>query len=177
MVADSSVLGVSSLARVLPRPGRHEYGTAMTSKSIAPRLNDIYPVLPLRDIVVVPHMIVPLFRRAREVTSARSKRVMKADKPILLATQMNAADDDPADRRDFHDRHAGHRLAIAQAAQTGTVEGAGRRRRARAGARLSADRRLFSRRAPRRSAMRRSTRSRPRRCRARSSRNSRAMSN
>ena len=32
-----------------------------------------FPVLPLRDIVVFPHMIVPLFRRAREVGEARSK--------------------------------------------------------------------------------------------------------
>src|SRR5579862_6550768 len=54
-----------------------------------------YPVLPLRDIVVFPHIIVPLFV-GREKSIRALEEVMKADKPILLATQMNAADDDPA---------------------------------------------------------------------------------
>ena len=52
-------------------------------------------MLPLRDIVVFPHMIVPLFV-GREKSIRALEEVMKADKPILLATQMNAADDDPA---------------------------------------------------------------------------------
>ena len=56
---------------------------------------DRYPVLPLRDIVVFPHMIVPLFV-GREKSIRALEEVMKADKFILLATQMNAADDDPA---------------------------------------------------------------------------------
>src|SRR3954470_23613860 len=56
---------------------------------------DSYPVLPLRDIVVFPHMIVPLFV-GREKSIRALEEVMKADKHILLATQMNAADDDPA---------------------------------------------------------------------------------
>ena len=69
----------------------------MTSsrKSPAPGTFDVYPVLPLRDIVVFPHMIVPLFV-GREKSIRALEEVMKADKPILLATQMNAADDDPA---------------------------------------------------------------------------------
>ncbi len=54
-----------------------------------------YPVLPLRDIVVFPHMIVPLFV-GREKSIRALEEVMKADKFILLATQQNAADDDPA---------------------------------------------------------------------------------
>ena len=54
-----------------------------------------YPVLPLRDIVVFPHMIVPLFV-GREKSIRALEEVMKADKHILLATQQNAADDDPA---------------------------------------------------------------------------------
>ena len=68
----------------------------MTSnrKPIASGSVDIYPVLPLRDIVVFPHMIVPLFV-GREKSIRALEEVMKADKPILLATQMNAADDDP----------------------------------------------------------------------------------
>ncbi len=51
-------------------------------------------VLPLRDIVVFPHMIVPLFVR-REKSIKALEEVMGAEKQILLATQMNAADDDP----------------------------------------------------------------------------------
>jgi len=66
-----------------------------TRKPIAPGSVDAYPVLPLRDIVVFPHMIVPLFV-GREKSIRALEEVMKADKPILLATQMNAADDDPA---------------------------------------------------------------------------------
>ena len=55
----------------------------------------VYAVLPLRDIVVFPHMIVPLFV-GREKSIRALEDVMGADKQILLATQMNAADDDPA---------------------------------------------------------------------------------
>jgi ATP-dependent Lon protease len=56
---------------------------------------DTYPVLPLRDIVVFPHMIVPLFV-GREKSIKALEDVMKDDKQILLATQKNAGDDDPA---------------------------------------------------------------------------------
>ena len=55
---------------------------------------EVYPVLPLRDIVVFPHMIVPLFV-GREKSIRALEEVMKADKQILLATQKNAGDDDP----------------------------------------------------------------------------------
>ncbi|TYR32491.1 endopeptidase La [Mesorhizobium microcysteis] len=55
----------------------------------------VYAVLPLRDIVVFPHMIVPLFV-GREKSIRALEDVMGADKQILLATQMNAADDDPS---------------------------------------------------------------------------------
>ena len=54
-----------------------------------------YPVLPLRDIVVFPHMIVPLFV-GREKSVRALEDVMKDDKQILLATQKTAADDDPS---------------------------------------------------------------------------------
>ncbi len=53
-----------------------------------------FAVLPLRDIVVFPHMIVPLFV-GREKSIRALEEVMGSDKQILLATQMNAADDDP----------------------------------------------------------------------------------
>ncbi len=55
---------------------------------------DIYPVLPLRDIVVFPHMIVPLFV-GREKSVRALEDVMREDKQILLVAQRNAAQDDP----------------------------------------------------------------------------------
>lgn len=54
----------------------------------------IFPVLPLRDIVVFPHMIVPLFV-GREKSVRALEDVMADDKQILLVTQKNAAQDDP----------------------------------------------------------------------------------
>src|SRR4030088_563452 len=54
-----------------------------------------YPVLPLRDIVVFPHMIVPLFV-GREKSIRALEEVMKNDALIMLATQKNASDDDPS---------------------------------------------------------------------------------
>lgn len=57
--------------------------------------NGIYPVLPLRDIVVFPHMIVPLFV-GREKSITALEEVMQNDKQILLVTQKNASDDDPS---------------------------------------------------------------------------------
>jgi len=54
-----------------------------------------YPVLPLRDIVVFPHMIVPLFV-GREKSIKALEEVMKSDSFVLLVTQKNASDDDPA---------------------------------------------------------------------------------
>ncbi len=56
---------------------------------------DLYPVLPLRDIVVFPYMIVPLFV-GREKSINALEEVMRSDKHILLAAQKNAGDDDPA---------------------------------------------------------------------------------
>jgi ATP-dependent Lon protease len=61
----------------------------------APGETRSYPVLPLRDIVVFPHMIVPLFV-GREKSIKALEEVMKSDTFILLATQKNASDDDPA---------------------------------------------------------------------------------
>ncbi|MQT12062.1 endopeptidase La [Segnochrobactrum spirostomi] len=55
---------------------------------------EVVPVLPLRDIVVFPHMIVPLFV-GREKSIRALEEVMRNDKQILLATQQNATDDDP----------------------------------------------------------------------------------
>jgi ATP-dependent Lon protease len=55
----------------------------------------VYPVLPLRDIVVFPHMIVPLFV-GREKSVRALEDVMKDDKQILLVAQKDAAKDDPS---------------------------------------------------------------------------------
>jgi len=55
-----------------------------------------HPVLPLRDIVVFPHMIVPLFV-GRERSVRALEQVMKDDRQILLASQKDAAKDDPTE--------------------------------------------------------------------------------
>ncbi|MBB5770748.1 ATP-dependent Lon protease [Brevundimonas vesicularis] len=55
----------------------------------------ILPVLPLRDIVVFPHMVVPLFV-GREKSVKALDEIMKGEKQILLATQKNSVDDDPS---------------------------------------------------------------------------------
>lgn len=53
------------------------------------------PVLPLRDVVVYPHLVIPLFvGRARSVTAL--EEAMASDKQILLVAQRKAEDDDPA---------------------------------------------------------------------------------
>jgi ATP-dependent Lon protease len=61
----------------------------------ASQRGDLLPVLPLRDIVVFPHMIVPLFV-GREKSVRALEAVMKDDKQILLVAQKNAAQDDPS---------------------------------------------------------------------------------
>ena len=55
----------------------------------------LYAVLPLRDIVVFPHMIVPLFV-GRDKSVRALEDVMKDDKQILLVTQKKASQDDPS---------------------------------------------------------------------------------
>src|SRR5579885_2988847 len=70
----------------------------MTNKprpTLQPGETRAYPVLPLRDIVVFPHMIVPLFV-GREKSIKALEEVMRTDTFILLATQKNASDDDPS---------------------------------------------------------------------------------
>ncbi len=56
---------------------------------------DVMAVLPLRDIVVFPHMIVPLFV-GREKSVRALEAVMQDDKQILLVAQRNATQDDPS---------------------------------------------------------------------------------
>jgi ATP-dependent Lon protease len=60
-----------------------------------------YPVLPLRDIVVFPHMIVPLFV-GRDKSVAALEAAMAAEKEIFLVAQLDPAEDDPA-REDLYE--------------------------------------------------------------------------
>jgi len=60
-----------------------------------------FPVLPLRDIVVFPHMIVPLLV-GRDKSVAALETAMAADKNIFLVSQLDPADDDP-DREALYD--------------------------------------------------------------------------
>jgi cell wall assembly regulator SMI1/Lon protease-like protein len=55
----------------------------------------VYPVVPLRDIIVFPHMTVPLFI-GREKSIRALEQATKADRHVLLVMQTNAADDDPS---------------------------------------------------------------------------------
>ena len=64
------------------------------SDTIRDPLSLSYPVLPLRDIVVFPHMIVPLFV-GREKSVSALEEVMNDDKQILLSSQIDPGVDDP----------------------------------------------------------------------------------
>jgi ATP-dependent Lon protease len=67
-------------------------------------MTETYPVLPLRDIVVFPHMIVPLFV-GRDKSVAALESAMAADKQIFLVSQLDPAEDDP-------DREALYELGV-----------------------------------------------------------------
>jgi ATP-dependent Lon protease len=68
---------------------------------VPPAGDGTFPVLPLRDIVVFPHMIVPLFV-GREKSIRALEEVMRADKQILLATQQNPSEDEPTPESIFN---------------------------------------------------------------------------
>ena len=76
-------------------PRRTPKAAAAVPAVAAPIAGELLPVLPLRDIVVFPHMIVPLFV-GREKSVRALEAVMKEDKQILLVAQRNATQDDPA---------------------------------------------------------------------------------
>jgi ATP-dependent Lon protease len=69
--------------------------TAKPRPPPAPGETRAYPVLPLRDIVVFPHMIAPLFV-GRKKSILALEEAMRSDTFILLATQKNASDEEPA---------------------------------------------------------------------------------
>jgi ATP-dependent Lon protease len=64
-------------------------------------MNQTLPLLPLRDIVVFPQMIVPLFV-GRDKSVVALEKAMEADKDIFLVTQLDPAEDDPG-REDLYD--------------------------------------------------------------------------
>ena len=66
----------------------------MAANPTHPARGELLPVLPLRDIVVFPHMVVPVFV-GREKSVRALEAVMRDDKQILLVAQKNAAQDDP----------------------------------------------------------------------------------
>jgi ATP-dependent Lon protease len=76
-------------------PDQPEQQGRPDDKLPAPARDNVLAVLPLRDIVVFPHMIVPLFV-GREKSVRALEAVMKDDKQILLVAQKNAAQDDPS---------------------------------------------------------------------------------
>jgi ATP-dependent Lon protease len=68
----------------------------MVASPLTDTTNLIIPVLPLRDVVVYPYMVVPLFV-GRERSIKALEVAMAADKQILLVSQKNAADDQPTE--------------------------------------------------------------------------------
>ena len=69
--------------------------TAKPRPPLAPGETRAYPVLPLRDIVVFPHMIAALFV-GRKKSILALEEAIRSDSFILLATQKNASDDEPS---------------------------------------------------------------------------------
>ena len=67
---------------------------AQEEKSLKPASSLTLPVLPLRDVVVFPHMVIPLFvGRKKSITAL--ERAMESGKQIMLVAQKSASDDDP----------------------------------------------------------------------------------
>ena len=67
----------------------------MADENFTPEELTTLPVLPLRDVVVFPHLVIPLFV-GRDKSIQALERAMETDKRILLVTQKDEADDDPA---------------------------------------------------------------------------------
>jgi len=66
----------------------------MDETDVSPSNPDDLPLLPLRDVVVYPHMVIPLFV-GREKSVEALEQAMANDKQVLLVAQKNASDDDP----------------------------------------------------------------------------------
>ena len=102
------------------------------------------PLLPLRDIIVFPHMVSQLFvGRERSINALDA--AMARDKDIFLAAQKNAKTNEPTPEDIFAGRHARHGDAAPAAARR-HGEGARRGQAPRAHQALRADRRVLPRR-------------------------------
>ena len=77
-----------------PKPKAQKTASRRKPAAATPPEEGVFPVLPLRDIVVFPHMVVPLFV-GRDKSIRALEEVMRADNQILLLTQREASDDDP----------------------------------------------------------------------------------
>ena len=67
-------------------------------KTLTPSSSLTLPVLPLRDVVVFPHMVIPLFV-GRKKSILALERAMESGKQIMLVAQKSASDDDPTDEQ------------------------------------------------------------------------------
>jgi ATP-dependent Lon protease len=156
----------------LAQPQRKVMTGSAPRAPFVPGETGIYPVLPLRDIVVFPHMIVPLFV-GREKSIRALEEVVKTDGLILLATQKNAGDDDP-ETKDIYEIGTLARvlqlLKLPDSTVKVLVEGVGR-----AKATLTSPMTPSIRPRPLASPRKRARRSRSRRWAVRSSASSRAM--
>src|ERR1700755_185946 len=69
------------------------------------------PLLPLRNIVVFPHMVVPLFV-GRDKSMSALEEAMAGDKQLLLAAQRRAKTDDPSEEDIFAIGTVGHIIQL-----------------------------------------------------------------
>ena len=72
-----------------------------TDSVIPPQIHTRYALLPLRDVVVFPHMVIPLFV-GREKSIKALDNAMEAGKQVFLAAQHDASDDDPSPDKIFN---------------------------------------------------------------------------
>ena len=105
----------------------------MQSDIANPTASRRLPVLPLRDVVVFPHMVIPLFV-GREKFGCGAGPAMGATSEILLVAQPRPDIDEPGAEDIYDDRHDGNDAAAAEAARR-HGQGAGRGHQARAAAR------------------------------------------
>src|SRR3546814_12483166 len=72
--------------------------TELETPDPGPGAGQVLPVLPLRDVVVFPHMVIPLFV-GREKSIPELDLAMEGDKRILLLAHKSEETDDPEDGR------------------------------------------------------------------------------
>src|ERR1700753_958856 len=72
----------------------------------------VLPLLPLRDIIVFPHMVVPLFVGREKSISALEEAVSSGSKELLLSAQRKAKTNDPAEEDIFEIGTVGHIIQL-----------------------------------------------------------------